>query len=71
MERKYFTINEETARTAQSINSFREYAAGSATNTYQNRVNEIYDIVNQIAEKKPTLADKAQRMVDRYSRKLA
>jgi hypothetical protein len=71
MERKYYTINEGTARTAQNINSFREYATGSATNTYQNRVNEIYDIVNQIAEKKPTLADKAQRMADRYSRKLA
>ena len=71
MERKYYTINEETARTAQSINSFRDYTTGSATSSYQNRVNEIYDIVNQIAEKKPNLADKAQRMADRYSRKLA
>lgn len=71
MERKYYTINEETARTAQNINSFRDYTTGSATSSYQNRVNEIYDIVNQIAEKKPNLADKAQRMSDRYSRKLA
>lgn len=71
MERKYYTINEETARTAQNINSFRDYTTGSATSSYQNRVNEIYDIVNQIAEKKPNLADKAQRMADRYSRKLA
>ena len=71
MERKYYTINEETARTAQNINSFRDYTTGSATSAYQNRVNEIYDIVNQIAEKKPNLADKAQRMADRYSRKLA
>ena len=71
MERKYYTINEETARTAQNINSFRDYTTGSATSSYQNRVNEIYDIVNQIEEKKPNLADKAQRMADRYSRKLA
>lgn len=71
MERKYYTINEETARTAQNINSFRDYTTGSATSAYQNRVNEIYDIVYQIAEKKPNLADKAQRMADRYSRKLA
>lgn len=71
MERKYYTINEETARTAQNINSFRDYTTGSATSAYQNRVNEIYDIFNQIAEKKPNLADKAQRMADRYSRKLA
>ena len=71
MERKYYTINEETARTAQNINSFRDYTTGSATSAYQNRVNGIYDIVNQIAEKKPNLADKAQRMADRYSRKLA
>ena len=71
MERKYYTINEETARTAQNINSFRDYTTGSATSAYQNRVNEIYDTVNQIADKKPNLADKAQRMADRYSRKLA
>ena len=45
MERKYYTINEETARTAQNINSFRDYTTGSATSAYQNRVNEIYDIV--------------------------
>ena len=71
MERKYFTINEETARAAQNINSFREYTAGSATSAYKARVNEVYDIVNHIAEKKPNLADKALRMADRYSRKLA
>lgn len=71
MERKYYTINEEMARTANMGNSFREYAAGSATAAYKNRVNAVYDIVDQIAERKPNLADKAAAKADRYSRKLA
>lgn len=71
MERKYYTINEEMARIANMGNSFREYAAGSATEAYKNRVNAIYDIVDLIAEKKPNLADKAAGKADRYSRKLA
>jgi hypothetical protein len=71
MDRKYYTINEETARTANMVNSFREYAAGNVTMAYQARVNVIYNIVDLIREKKPNLADKAVRMAERYSRKLA
>ena len=67
----YYTINEETARTANMINSFREYNAGSATNSYRARVDKIYSTVKLIEEQKPNLADKANRMAERYSRKLA
>lgn len=31
MERTYYSINEQTARTAKNINSFSEYKEGSAT----------------------------------------
>lgn len=71
MERKHYTINEEMAKTANMVNSFSEYAAGSATNAYLSNVNKVYDIVDLIAKTKPNLADKAQAMADRYSRKLA
>lgn len=71
MNKQYYSINEETARTANMVNSFSEYKEGSATNCYRNNVNEVYNIVALIEEKKPQLAEKANRMAERYSRKLA
>jgi hypothetical protein len=71
MERLFFTINESVARTANDINSMSSYEAGSATAEYQSKVNQVYDYVDKIAEKKPHLLEKAQRMAERYSRKLA
>ena len=71
MNKTYYTINEETARTANMVNSFREYKEGRATNSYRNRIDELYKIVALIEEQKPQLADKANRMAERYSRKLA
>ena len=47
------------------------YVDGSATSEYQSMVNRVYDTVEKIEEKKPNLAEKAQRMAERYSRKLA
>ena len=71
MERLFFTINELTARAAKEANSMSGYVAGSATSEYQNMVNRVYDTVEKIKEKKPNLAEKAQHMAQRYSRKLA
>lgn len=71
MERLFFTINELTARAAKEDNSMSGYVAGSATSEYQNMVNRVYDTVEKIKEKKPNLAEKAQHMAERYSRKLA
>lgn len=71
MERLFFTINELTARAAKEANSMSGYVAGSATSEYQNMVNRVYDTVEKIKEKKPNLAEKAQHMAERYSRKLA
>lgn len=71
MERTYYSINEQIARTAQNINSFREYKEGSATAEYRHYVDKVYEIVERIAEEKPHLLEKAQRMAERYSRKLS
>lgn len=71
MEKLFFTINELTARAAKEANSMSEYVDGSATSEYQSKVNRVYEIVERIEEKKPNLAEKAQHMAERYSRKLA
>lgn len=71
MERTYFSINERAARAAKDINSFSEYKEGSATAEYRHYVDKVYDIVERIAEEKPHLLEKAERMAGRYSRKLS
>jgi hypothetical protein len=71
MERLFFTINESIAKTANDMNSMKDYVAGSATKEYQNKVNQVYDYVDKIADQRPHLLEKAQRMAERYSRKLA
>lgn len=71
MERSYYTINENIARVANDINSFREYKPGSATEEYKYYVDNVYSIVEAIQEKKPDQLEKALYMADRYSRKLA
>ena len=71
MERTYFSINEQTARVAKNINSFSEYKEGSATAEYRHYVDKVYEVVERIAEEKPHLLEKAERMAGRYSRKLS
>lgn len=71
MERAYYTIDEEGARVARQLNSFRDYEAGSATREYQKQVNVVYEKAEQIARDKPELAERAARMAEQYSRNLA
>lgn len=71
MERKYFAINEESARLAQVMNSFRDYEAGSATLVYKEYCDKAYDLVDKIAEQKPEHVERAQYMAERYCYKLA
>lgn len=71
IERKYYPINENTARTAKNINSFSEYVEGSATAEYKSYVDRVYDVVDKIAEEKPHLLERATGKAERYSRKLA
>lgn len=71
MERKYYIINENMAYSANMVNSFREYKKDSATETYRYYCDKVYDILDEIREKKPSLTDKAEGMTDYYCRKLA
>lgn len=71
MERKYYEINEQAAKTAKSISSFSDYVENTATNEYRYYCDKVYDILEKIIEQKPNLAEKATYKVDRYCRKLA
>lgn len=71
MDREYGVINEQAARAAKSMNSFGDYIDGSATLQYRQYVDQVYDTAEQVAAKKPDLAEKAEKMAKRYSRRLA
>ena len=70
-ERKYFPINENNARTAHNMMSMRDYTEGSTTADYRSAVDKAYDIADKVAEKKPEEAERAYRLAERYSKKMA
>lgn len=70
-ERKYFHINERDARAAHNMMSMRDYAEGSTTADYRSAVDKAYDIADKVAEKKPEEAERAYRLAERYSKKMA
>lgn len=68
----YHTINEEAARRANDMNSFRDYKAGSATAEYRRMV----DAATELAERQkqrvdPMYHEKIDRLLEIYCRKLA
>lgn len=71
MERVYYSINEESARAAHNMMSMRDYAEGSTTAEYRAAVDKAYDLADRIAEKKPDEAERAYRLAERYSKKMA
>ena len=70
-ERKYFPINEGNARTAHNMMSMRDYSEGSTTAGYRREVDKAYDVADKVAEKKPEEAERAYRLAERYSKKMA
>ena len=70
-ERKYFPINERDTRAAHNMMSMRDYAEGSTTADYRSAVDKAYDIADKVAEKKPEEAERAYRLAERYSKKMA
>lgn len=70
-ERKYFHINESSARTAHNMMSMRDYSEDSTTAGYRSEVDKAYDIADKVAEKKPEEAERAYRLAERYSKKMA
>lgn len=71
MERKYYRIDENAARQAQSMWSLIDYVVGSKTAEYKRLVDKAYDLADQVAEKRPDRAEEAYLLADRYARKLA
>lgn len=68
----YYTTNEEAARRANDMNSFRDYKAGSATAEYRRMV----DAATELAERQkqrvdPMYHEKIDRLLEIYCRKLA
>ena len=69
---KYYPINEDTARRAKEMMSFRDYIPGSATATYRSEVDKAVKIAEaQKAKTDPMYHDKIDGLLDAYARKLA
>ena len=68
----YYPINETLARQANTMNSYYEYKAGSATAEYHAMVDEAAAIAEkQKARTDPMYHEKIDRLLDTYARKLA
>ena len=70
-ERIYYEINEQSARTAHEMMSMQEYKEGSKTREYRNLVDNAYDLAGQVEEKSPLQSERAYKLAERYSRKMA
>ena len=69
---KYYEISEAAAKRAKEMNSYSDYAPGSATAGYQQMVDEAYALAEkQKAQVDPMYHDKIDALVDRYARRLA
>ena len=69
---KYYQINEGAARRANDANSYRDYAAGSATAEYRQMVNQAAELAQRQKERvDPMYHEKIDTLLDTYARKLA
>lgn len=69
---RYYTINEGAARRANDANSYRDYAAGSATAEYRQMVDQAAAIAQRQKERvDPMYHEKIDALLDTYARKLA
>ena len=70
-EREFVVINEEAARTAKNMMSFNEYQLGSRTKEYQDDVNEVYDLAEEVvARRGEEYRERAWRLATRYAKNL-
>ena len=69
---KYYEISEAAAKRAKDMNSYSDYAPGSATAGYRAMVDEAYALAEkQKAQVDPMYHDKIDALVDCYARRLA
>lgn len=71
IERKYFYINEQLAKSSQTLWSFSDYKPNSATNGYKAEVEKAYKIVDKIAIEKPNRLQEALTIAERYAKAYA
>lgn len=67
----YYPINEETARIAHDMMSFRDYQEGSTTASYRADVDAAYSLADRAAALRPDCSEKIYALADRYSRRMA
>ena len=66
VERIYFSINEDMAKQAHDMMSFRAYKKGSLTAEYKRYVDRAYKIADKAAEERPDEARRIYGLVARY-----
>lgn len=71
VERVYYPINEDLAKQAYNMMSFREYKTGSLTEEYKRCVDRAYKIADKAAEQRPDEAGRIYGFAARYSKKMA
>lgn len=71
VERIYYPINEDMAKRAHDMMSFREYKTGSLTAEYKRYVDRAYKIADKAAEERPDEAGRIYGLAARYSKKMA
>lgn len=71
MERTYYPIDEEVARSAHNMMSFSDYEVGSLTEEYRAYCDKAYKLADKIAEKHPEDSERAYRLAERYAKKMA
>ena len=67
----YYAINENDARIAHEMNSFRPYEANRVTNQYRALVDKATEIAEIEKRRKPDYVADIDALLDRYARKLA
>lgn len=71
MERVYVEINESGAKTANDMMSFQDYVPGSRTREYKEDVDEVYNLAEEVKEKRGEDAGaKAWKLALRYAKNL-
>jgi hypothetical protein len=68
---KYYFIDEEKARLANDMNSFRKYENGSATKSYMRAVDEAHTNAQKVIGMYPKLHKQIMRLLDQYAVQLA
>ena len=66
MERTYFYINEDGARTAHSMMSFSDYKEESKTAYYKALVDKAYELGENVIQARPSEEERVANLCERY-----